>query len=137
MSGFVKASALKASSGPRLPKRDLAADFVYDHTPPEIEFADGVDRPLVAKEKYRLNARIIGDTPVKDAYIYLNDQKVFYKEIDGKGATNTKIETDLKLKPGVNVVTVFARKDENYDQRSVITIFSESGDPLQKTADMR
>jgi len=137
MSGFVNASALKASSGPRLPKRDLVADFVYDHTPPEIEFADGVDRPLVAKEKYRLNARIIGDTPVKDAYIYLNDQKVFYKEIDGKGATNTKIETDLKLKPGVNVVTVFARKDENYDQRSVITIFSESGDPLQKTADMR
>ena len=36
----------------------------------------------------------------------------------------------IKLEPGVNIVTVVAREDDEFAQREVLTIFSRAGDPL-------
>jgi carboxyl-terminal processing protease len=134
LSGFVKESALKPSTKAATSKKvALAPVSVYKRTPPTIELANGLQRPIVAKERFHLDAKLLDTSALKDAYIFVNEQKVFYKQFDAKGPTDTKVETDLKLKPGVNIVTIVARKDENYDQRETITVFSESGDPLQKT----
>lgn len=132
LSGFIKENALAPLKVSQKKKKNLLAPvIVYKRIPPKIEMANGANLPLIAKDSYRLDAKI-SDGALKDAYIFVNDKKVFYKQFTANEASSAKIETDLKLKPGVNVVTIVAREDENYDQHETITIFSESGDPFQK-----
>ena len=47
-----------------------------------------------------------------------------------RGSTNAVLRHDVKLKPGVNVITVFAREDDEFAQRETLTVFSKKGDPL-------
>ena len=79
-----------------------------------------------------MDAKVLDSSAIKDAFIFVNEQKVYYKQFDGSNPSSTNMKADLKLKPGVNFITMVARKDENYDQHETIAIFSESGDPFKK-----
>lgn len=107
--------------------------FVFGRDPPRITFAGG-NTATVEGDTFSVEAKIEDDGAVKDAYVYVGDQKVHYEQLrpsaGGRGPTNVTVKHDVKLKPGVNVITVFAREDDEFAQREVLTVFSKKGDPL-------
>ena len=57
-------------------------------------------------------------TRLRDVFVFVNDQKVFFKVVPEIGARpRGGVPADVPLKPGNNVVTVFAREDEEYQSR--------------------
>ena len=49
---------------------------------------------------------------------------MFFKVVpEGTNATKLDFATDLPLKPGNNVVTVFAREDEEFQTRRSIVVY--------------
>ena len=54
----------------------------------------------------------------------MNDQKVFFKvQPDEASTSRMDFTTDVPLKPGNNVVTVFAREDEEFQSRRSVVVF--------------
>ncbi len=111
--------------------------LVYGRDPPVITFTDVQGGPIAdavttATDSFEVRARIKDDGRVNDTYIFLGDQKVFYQRLDSKGPTDALLKHTVKLKPGVNVITVVAREDDEFAQREVLTVFSTKGDPLAK-----
>jgi carboxyl-terminal processing protease len=105
--------------------------FVYGRDPPRISFVGG-SVAQVDGDTYTVEARIEDDGAVKDAYVFVGDQKVYFENIRSKGPTNASLRREVKLKPGVNVITVVAREDDEFAQREVLTVFSTKGDALEK-----
>jgi len=111
--------------------------MVYGRDPPTIAFtgADGSvidDAITVDTDTFDLKARITDDGRVSDAYVFVGDQKIFYQRLDSKGPTDVALRHTVKLEPGVNVITVVAREDDEFAQREVLTVFSTRGDPFAK-----
>ncbi len=111
--------------------------LVYGRDPPTIRFVDGVgnridDAIVVDGDSYDVAARVTDDGRVSDAYVFVGDQKIFYQRLDSKGPTAATIKHKVKLEPGVNVITVVAREDDEFAQREVLTVFSKVGDPFAK-----
>jgi carboxyl-terminal processing protease len=125
--GTVKGRAVVDTSG--VPK-GLSAIFGRD--PPQITFAAAqTSSPLIVDGKtHDLRFTVEDDGPVADVYVFVGDEKIHYQRLGGTGATNREISTAIKLEPGVNIVTVVAREDDEFAQREVLTIFSRAGDPL-------
>jgi carboxyl-terminal processing protease len=112
--------------------------MVFGRDPPRITFTGG-PVTTVEGDTYTVEARIEDDGAVKDAYLFVGDQKVHYEIIkhgaqqgQARGTTNAVLRHDVKLKPGVNVITLFAREDDEFAQRETLTVFSKKGDPLSK-----
>ncbi|MES2503452.1 MAG: MXAN_5808 family serine peptidase [Myxococcota bacterium] len=104
-------------------------------TPPQIRWLEPSNMPVVVKNTYRVQAEITGKKDLKDVYLFVNDQKVVYQSFKAikKGAPQILIlDQVVKLKPGVNLITLVARAGETYSQRDSLIVFSEVGDPLAK-----
>jgi carboxyl-terminal processing protease len=132
--GYVDQKGVTTSKG----KVVLGADgepqglsWVYGRDPPRITFPGGTNA-VVDGDTFTVEAKIDDDGPVKDAYIFVGDQKVYFENLRTKGPTAATIKHEVKLKPGVNTVTVVAREDDEFAQREVLTVFSKKGDPLAK-----
>jgi carboxyl-terminal processing protease len=73
------------------------------------------------------------DARLRDVYIFVNDEKVFFRVVPesapGSAASRGRLDftTDLPLKPGQNVVTVFAREDQELQSRRSVVIFRKGG----------
>jgi carboxyl-terminal processing protease len=74
------------------------------------------------------------DARLRDVYIFVNDEKVFFRVVPdpghgpaaagaAAGSSRLDFSTDLPLKPGQNVVTVFAREDQELQARRSVVIF--------------
>jgi carboxyl-terminal processing protease len=61
---------------------------------------------------------------LRDVFVYVNDQKVFFKVVP-ESANQARMEftTDVPLKPGNNVVTVFAREDDEFQTRRSVVVY--------------
>lgn len=61
---------------------------------------------------------------LRDVFVFVNEQKVFFK-VQPDTATSSKMDfaADLPLKPGNNVVTVFAREDDEFQSRRSVVVF--------------
>jgi carboxyl-terminal processing protease len=65
-----------------------------------------------------------GASRLRDVYVYVNDQKVFFKVVpESANASKVDFTTDLPLKPGNNVVSVFAREDEEFQTRRSVVVY--------------
>ncbi len=134
LSGFVHKNHTKiipVIAGGLLKKTATQPTIVYRRTPPKINFAQGRAKPLVAKDSYKLSISIDSESAVRDVFLFVNEQKVYYKLFEA-GQNQLNFDREIKLKPGVNIVTVVAREDDDYAQRESLTIFSEAGDPFIK-----
>jgi hypothetical protein len=135
--GYVASADVARSSGrvvlgaEGLPK---GMSPVFGRDPPRIGFdslpASGALR--TSEKTIDLKVLLQDDGPVRDVYIFNGDQKVFYETLEKSRRTETEVKTTLKLKPGVNLITVVAREDDEFAQREGLTIFSTSGDPFAK-----
>ncbi len=133
LSGFVHKNDVQklAIVGNVKKKTTIQPLIVYRRTPPKISFSQGTVKPIVAKNLYKLSVSISSESSVRDAFLFVNDQKVFYKLFDA-GQSQLTFDREIKLKPGINIVTVVAREDNDYAHRESLTIFSETGDPFAK-----
>ncbi|MDP2342855.1 MAG: MXAN_5808 family serine peptidase [Deltaproteobacteria bacterium] len=111
--------------------------LVYGRDPPTITFLDSSgaaqgEYVVTSSDKFDIKAHIVDDGKVNDAYVFVADQKVYYQRFGAaaRGPTDVTLSHSVPLKPGVNVITVVAREDDEFAQREVVTVFSTSGDPL-------
>jgi carboxyl-terminal processing protease len=75
-----------------------------------------------------------GDSRLRDVFVYVNDQKVFFKVVpEEANAARMDFATDLPLQPGNNVVTVFAREDEEFQSRRSMVVYRRP--PAEVAAD--
>jgi carboxyl-terminal processing protease len=102
-------------------------DFVAVRQPPRIQL-EGVDLStggLVANgDKYTLSGTVTDPTGLLDMYVLVNDQKVFFKAVDPKGAEPKalKFTADFPLKEGNNNVLVVARETPDFASRRTLVI---------------
>jgi carboxyl-terminal processing protease len=65
-----------------------------------------------------------GAARLRDVFVYVNDQKVFFKVVpESANASKMEFTTDLPLKAGNNVVTVVAREDDEFQTRRSIVVY--------------
>jgi carboxyl-terminal processing protease len=58
------------------------------------------------------------DAKLRDVFIFVNEKKVFFKVVpENQTSQRMEFQADLPLKPGNNLVTVFAREDEDFQAR--------------------
>jgi hypothetical protein len=136
--GYVAQSAVgpargKASTTPQGSPQGFS--MVYGRDPPTIRFVDAAGAALgevvtTDAASLELVAQIADDGAVADAYVFVGDQKVHYQRVASAGPTAATLRHSLTLKPGVNVVTVVAREDDEFAQREVLTVYSTRGDPF-------
>ena len=107
--GFVDEGAVEpADKGPAAP----AIEAFMSHSPPLLE----VEPAALATRDGSVRIRGVAKDPdqVRDMYVFIGSRKVFYKSNrNGSDRTTMAFDQELKLNPGVNVVTVVARENED------------------------
>ena len=110
-----------------------AAAEVFQREPPRIALNPGSEAgaPVVTTEKLHLTGT--ASVPpgaaglhnkLRDVFIFANEQKVFFKVVPESGASNRMdFAADVPLKPGNNVVTVFAREDDEFQGRRTFYVY--------------
>jgi carboxyl-terminal processing protease len=133
--GFVANADLKPSRA----RRTGGAVEAWQHEPPRISHVPDPARgaPVVETDTFKLSGSALlppsadPDARLRDVYIFVNDEKVFFRVVPeaASGSTaavaNGRLDftTELPLKPGQNVVTVFAREDQELQSHRSVVIF--------------
>jgi carboxyl-terminal processing protease len=115
--GFVAA----ADVAPTAARPSGTAAEVWQHEPPRIALEPDPQRgaPVVEGERLRVEGRAwVPDGPgrphLRDVFVFVNDQKVYFRAAPTPSADRIDFAVDLPLKPGNNMVTVFAREDDEF-----------------------
>jgi len=126
---FAAESDVKAAKG----VRSGAIAAAWQREPPRIALSPDPLRgaPVVEGDLMKLSGSASvaasvdpGASRLRDVFIYVNDQKVFFKVVpEATNAARMDFATDLPLKPGNNVVTVFAREDEDFQSRRSLVVY--------------
>lgn len=120
------AFAAEADVKPAKGYRQGAIAAAWQHEPPRITLEPDPSRgaPTVDGDTYRLSgvaaipASSDPDARLRDVFVFVNEKKVFFKVVP-ENQTSQKMEfsADIPLKPGNNLVTIFAREDEDFQAR--------------------
>ena len=99
----------------------------WQREPPRIELTPDPSKGAQVVEADTLRIQGVASVPqgvpgartrLRDVFVFVNDQKVFFKVVPETGATaRMEFQADVPLKPGNNAVTVFAREDEEFQSR--------------------
>jgi carboxyl-terminal processing protease len=94
---------------------------LYGHTPPIIDVATAA---LATRDTHiKIGAQMSDGIRLLDSYVFVGSRKVFYKSNAGAAdAKKMAIEADVALRPGVNVITVFARESPDTLSRKNIVV---------------
>ncbi len=120
---FVSASELAAGEGK--PAMPLPFDDLYMLSPPELK----LDTSQLSTRSSTIVVRgtATGTTKIADLYGFVGSRKIFYqsnkKGADPKAAS---FEVEVPLKPGVNVINVFARESADSVTRRTIIVRRDS-----------
>jgi carboxyl-terminal processing protease len=105
----------------------------WQREPPRIALVPDPMRgaPVVDGDRLRLQGTASvplslepGSGRLRDVFVYVNDQKVFFKVVpESANASKLDFATDLPLEPGNNLVTVFAREDEEFQARRSMVVY--------------
>jgi carboxyl-terminal processing protease len=126
-SGYVAASAVQATRG----KREGAASPAWQREPPRIALLPdpALGAPIVDAPTLRISgtASVPNGAPgtttrLRDVFVFVNDQKVFFRVVPDGQATSIDFAADVPLKPGNNVVSVVAREDEEFQARRTFVV---------------
>jgi carboxyl-terminal processing protease len=109
-----------------------AVTELWQREPPRIALVPDPQRgaPVIELDKWHLQGSATlppSSDPtarLRDVFVYVNDQKVFFKVVP-ETATSNRLDfaADVHLKPGNNVVTVFAREDDELQSRRSVVVF--------------
>jgi carboxyl-terminal processing protease len=129
---FVASSDLEqapsTSSATTLP---INFDELYAHAPPALSFT--APQLSTTKSSIVLRGTASAESHISDVYAFVGSRKIHYQANASKAKTQS-FEFEIPLRPGVNVVTVFARESAEATTRRTLVIRrdSESG-ALMKT----
>jgi carboxyl-terminal processing protease len=136
--GFVAA----ADAGPAKGARAGVVVEAWQKEPPRIALSpDPAKGALVVDaETFRLGGTVSvpasadPDARLRDVYVFVNDEKAFFK-VAPEGSADARLDfsTELKLKPGLNNVTVFAREDEEFQSRRSLVVFRRTPPAVAET----
>jgi carboxyl-terminal processing protease len=71
-----------------------------------------------------LPSTVAPNARIRDVFIYVNDQKVFFKVLpDDASASRLEFAADVPLQPGNNAITVFARESEELQSVRSIVVY--------------
>ena len=139
---FAKAADVKETKA----KREGAAAEVWQREPPRIAIAPDPARgaPLVDGDRWRLEGSasvpaspLFTSRQLRDVFVFVNDQKVFFKVVPAKaggGAPSLDFATDVPLKPGNNVVTIFAREDDEFQTHRTVMVHRRTASTVAQGA---
>ena len=125
---FVADADVKPAKGPR----SGAIAEAWQREPPRIALAPDPMKgaPVVEGDTFRLSGSASvapsadGLAKLRDVFVFVNEQKVFFKVVpQSANAAKLDFQADLPLKPGNNVVTVFAREDDELQTRRSVVIY--------------
>ncbi|HET8733781.1 MAG TPA: MXAN_5808 family serine peptidase, partial [Anaeromyxobacteraceae bacterium] len=109
-----------------------AVTALWQREPPRIALTPDPLRgaPVVEADTWKLQgsatvpASADPSARLRDVFVFVNDQKVFFKVQPEKAATSKMdFAADVPLKPGNNVVTVVAREDEDFQTRRSVVVY--------------
>jgi carboxyl-terminal processing protease len=128
---FAPEGDVKPSKGPAV--RSGAIATAWQREPPRIALVPDPLRgaPVVDGDQFRLQGTASvptalepGSARLRDVFVYVNDQKVFFKVVpETTNQSRMEFSTDIPLKPGNNVVTVFAREDDEFQTRRSVVVY--------------
>lgn len=104
--------------------KSINFNIAYNRIPPQIDLALGQKKPIMTGDSYELPVHITSKNVIKDAFMFVNENKVHFQAFDDN-QKELQFKKQIKLKPGVNIITVVARVDHGYGQKESIIIFSE------------
>jgi carboxyl-terminal processing protease len=125
---FVADGDVKAAHGARAG----TVTPLWQREPPRIALTPDPLRgaPVVEADTWKLQgsasvpASADPGARLRDVFVFVNDQKVFFKVQPEKAATpKMDFSADIPLKPGNNVVTVVAREDEEFQTRRSVVVY--------------
>ncbi len=125
---FVADADVKATKAPR----SGAVVEAWQREPPRIAIAPDPMKgaPVVDGDTFKLSGTasvqpsLDGGAKLRDVFVFVNEQKVFFKVVpESASAAKLDFQADLPLKPGNNVVTVFAREDDELQTRRSVVIY--------------
>jgi carboxyl-terminal processing protease len=105
---------------------------VWQREPPRITLVPDPAKgpPVVDAETFRLQGSAMvpasGDSSarLRDVYVFVGEQKVFFKVVpESDAAPKLDFTADLPLEPGINVVTVFARENDEFQSRRSMVVY--------------
>jgi carboxyl-terminal processing protease len=120
------AFAAEADVKPATGYRQGAIASAWQHEPPRITLDPDPSRgaPAVDAATWRLSGVATippssdPDARLRDVFVFVNEKKVFFKVVpDTQTSPKMEFTTEIPLKPGNNLVTVFAREDEDFQTR--------------------
>jgi carboxyl-terminal processing protease len=126
--GFVDTNAVRAGAA-GAPK--VVFQPVLTHSPPLLEVAPA---SLATRDtKIKISGRATDSDRVNDVFVFVGPRKVFYQS-NRKAADPKKLEFafDAALEPGINVITVVARENEDTATRHTMVVRRDgpNGEPL-------
>ncbi len=119
--GFVSAKAVK--EGRAADVKAPAFETVEVRTEPKIQVSLDTSQGGVVTdaEKLQLSGSAVDKAGLRDLYIFVNEQKVFFEAAREPGAP-IKFNAEVPLKPGNNAVVIVAREDQDFSARRVLVI---------------
>ncbi len=106
-------------------KKETKTNFQYiaSRIEPTIELAVNTLAGGITtnEDSFKLQGKASSVTSLRDVYIFVNDQKVFFKSAP-KGEKKINFNTKFPLKEGNNQVVVVAREDQDFMARRALII---------------
>ncbi len=116
--GFVESAALESAPGKHA---KVLLDPILGRSPPLLQVAPA---KLASRDDHvRIEGTAQDADQVLDTYVFVGSRKVFYQS-NKKSADPTKLAfgLDVALSPGVNVINVVARENEDTASRHTIVV---------------
>jgi len=123
--GFVPVGDVTPAKG----KREGTITRVWQREPPRIAVSPDPSKGPAKVEGDKLHLTGTASVPagspstrLRDVFVFVNDQKVFFKVVPEGKTGDIAFAADLLLKPGNNTVTVVAREDEEFQTRRSLIV---------------
>jgi carboxyl-terminal processing protease len=131
--GFVAARDVKEA---RTADKTPTVESLEIRTEPKIELGVDTSTGGIATdgERFRLTGAAVDKNSLRDLYIFVNDQKVFFQAAGEESSSEIRFAADFPLKVGNNTVVVVARENQDFQARRLLVIHRRSAEIAQKTA---
>lgn len=124
---FAPLASLKLGNAKDQPKAPVAVTYLIQHRAPEVTVTQPLAGLATAKDSVSLSASVTDGKALRDAFVFVNDQKVFYRSL-ANSTGSTKVDANLPLKKGTNVINVVVRVDNELSSRRTLVIHRD-GEP--------
>ncbi|MBK9260911.1 MAG: PDZ domain-containing protein [Polyangiaceae bacterium] len=102
-------------------------DDVYTKAPPTLEISAAA--LATRDDKVKISGMASDGERLLDLYVFVGSRKLYYKSNrDGADPKKTTFDFDAPLRPGVNVVTVVARENQDTITRRTVIIRKDAAD---------